>query len=78
MLTNFELKGLKGTLLLKLGEIAAYKRSLALIFDQSGVALNPLAPLVVLSQAMCLPISSSNGCKEPIAYSRIIFLCDVS
>ena len=36
-----------------------------LIFDQSGVALNPSAPLVVLSQessyTMCLPISSSNG-----------------
>ena len=27
---------------------------------------------------MCLPISSSNSWKEPIAYSRIIFLWDVS
>ena len=56
MPTNFELQRLKGTLLLKWGEMAAYiilgaaliVIVLALIFDRRGVALNPSAPLVVL------------------------------
>ena len=53
-------------------------------FAQSDLALNPSAPLVVLFPAMCLLISSSNGSrlkgysKEPIAYGRTIFPCNVS